>query len=88
MHLPSSTITFVEAKERGYRPLTMAFILPNERHMLDSVQRDLDKDRIDYVLAGSAKHPEIWRKGLLSMTETAAPKIPLDASRNTRYASA
>lgn len=74
MFLPSSTITLDEAKAQGYRPLTVRYHLPGERELLDKAQRSLKG--VDFALVGDSSAPEIWRRGMKSLTETAAVKIP------------
>jgi hypothetical protein len=76
MFLPSASINANEAKAKGYRPLTVKFFLPSERTMLDRTQRDLKG--VDFCLVGDQTAPEIWRRNMISLTETAAIKIPLD----------
>ncbi len=62
MKLPSASIPFTVARQSGYTPLTIAYNLPDERAMLDAVQRDLDRHGTDYALVGDPVAPEIWRK--------------------------
>ena len=76
MKLPSSVIEAEEALKLGYKPLTTPYYLPRERNMLDRTQRDLRG--VDYILVGTQKAPEIWRRNMISMTETCAIKMPLD----------
>jgi len=73
MLLPSSAIEQWEARTRGYRPLTVAYLLPDDRAALDAVQRDLDSGKIDYCLVkslfGKTKFAqsfvEVWRKKMI-----------------------
>lgn len=64
MHLPSSAIPEHEAVMQGYRPLTIQYVLPKQRAMLDNIQRDLDQGGIDYVLVGDKDSPEVWRRNM------------------------
>lgn len=79
MFLPSSALPPAQAKIEGFRPLTVGYQVATERAALDAVQRDLDKGRINYVLVKENDfRVSVWRKGMLSITETAAPKLRLD----------
>lgn len=77
MKLPSSAISIKQATTEGYRPLTNPYRLPGQREMLDNAQRDLEG--VDFILVGNSTAPEIWRKNMMSMTESGAVKIPLEA---------
>jgi hypothetical protein len=64
MLLPSHTLSFKEARAKGYEPLTVSYDLPGERPMLDAVQRDLDANKREYALVGPASSPQVWTKAV------------------------
>lgn len=74
MLLPSASIDKFTAIDKGYRPLTVRYHLPGECALLDKAQRSLKG--VDFALVGDPSAPEIWRRGMQSLTETAAVKIP------------
>ena len=78
MLLPSSVIDPQGATELGYKALTTPFYLPREREMLDRTMQDLDAGKVAYALVGHATAPEIWRKDMVTLTESNAVKIPFD----------
>lgn len=57
------TMTEAAAKSQGYRPLTIAYNLPKEQDMLDTVLADMRRGNIEAVLVPGYGGPEVWRRG-------------------------
>ena len=52
------------AKAAGFRPLTIAYELPQERPMLDNVIADLRRGNINHRLVKSKTGVAVWRGGV------------------------
>ncbi len=76
MYLPSSALDPNTALLLGYRPLTVPYYLPREREILDRAQADMKG--VDFKLVGQKNKVEIWRRGMVSLTDSCAVKIPCD----------
>jgi hypothetical protein len=50
-----------KAKKAGYRPLTRAYRVPDERWMLDRVRLDMLRGSIDHVLVRENGGTSVWR---------------------------
>jgi hypothetical protein len=59
------TITKQQAKADGYRPLTIAYSLPQEEWMLNNVVADMRRANIEFVLVAEPTletEVEVWKK--------------------------
>lgn len=63
-------MTKKEARNNGYRPLTIAYQLPHEGWMLDNVLDDMRRGKIDSVVVTVQGGVELWRRPPMAKNET------------------
>jgi hypothetical protein len=52
------------AAAAGFRPLTIGFLLPQERPMLDNILADMRRGNINHCLVQSKSGVSVWRGGI------------------------
>jgi hypothetical protein len=52
------------AEAAGFRPLTIGYLLPQERPMLDNVLADMRRGNINHCLVKTKGGASVWRAGI------------------------